>query len=454
MAKYQKYAEYQDSGVEWLGEIPRHWDSKPLKYLCTYNDEVLPETTAKDAEIQYIDIGSVSAVDGISKIETMIFKDAPSRARRIVRDGDVIVSTVRTYLEAIAPINNPPENLIVSTGFAVIRPNQYLYKSFASYCLRAKGFIKEVVARSVGVSYPAINSSDLVNITIPSIEYAEQVKIANFLDHETAKIDSLIAKQEKLIELLKEKRQAVISYAVTKGLNPDVAMKDSGVEWLGKVPEHWVVAQLKFNMLDIQTGPFGSQLHAEDYIEDGIPLINPAHMINGVLVPDTQITVDQVTQERLSRHKLAVGDIIFARRGELGRCAIVRDENVGWLCGTGSLKAKLNDNLIPEYAYLLITSDGLVAELSLESKGSTMDNLNTETLGKVRTPVPPIEEQTAILNYVEQVSGKYKKLIENAESAIQLMQERRTALISSAVTGKIDVLNWQHPNEAKTGLSL
>ena len=103
---------------------------------------------------------------------------------------------------------------------------------------------------------------------------------------------------------------------------------------------------------------------------------------------------------------------------------------------------------------MLITSDGLVAELSLESKGSTMDNLNTETLGKVRTPVPPIEEQTAILNYVEQASGKYKKLIENAESAIQLMQERRTALISSAVTGKIDVRNWQHPNEAKTGLSL
>lgn len=263
MAKYQKYAEYKDSGVEWLGEIPRHWDSKPLKYLCTYNDEVLPETTAKDAEIQYIDIGSVSAVDGISKIETMIFKDAPSRARRIVRDGDVIVSTVRTYLEAIAPINNPPENLIVSTGFAVIRPNQYLYKSFASYCLRAKGFIKEVVARSVGVSYPAINSSDLVNITIPSIEYVEQVKIANFLDHETAKIDSLIAKQEKLIELLKEKRQAVISHAVTKGLNPDVTMKDSGVEWLGQVPEHWEVRQLRYlgscqNGINIGAEYFGS----------------------------------------------------------------------------------------------------------------------------------------------------------------------------------------------------
>ena len=246
MAKYQKYTEYKDSGIEWLGGIPNHWNSKPLKYLCTYNDEVLPETTFKEAEILYIDIGSVSAVDGISHIETMIFKDAPSRARRIVKDGDVIVSTVRTYLEAIAPIDNPPENLIVSTGFAVIRPNQYLYKGFAAYCLRAKGFIKEVVVRSVGVSYPAINSSELVNITIPSVEYSEQVKIANFLDHETAKIDTLITKQEKLIELLKEKRQAVISHAVTKGLNPNVPMKDSGVEWVGKVPEHWDVCKIQY----------------------------------------------------------------------------------------------------------------------------------------------------------------------------------------------------------------
>ena len=207
-----------------------------------------------------------------------------------------------------------------------------------------------------------------------------------------------------------------------------------------------MVAQLKFNTLEMQTGPFGSQLHAEDYIEDGVPLINPAHMINGVLIPDNQITVDEATQERLSRHKLEAGDIIFARRGELGRCAIVREENKGWLCGTGSLKAKFNERLLPEYAYLLITSDGLIAELSLESKGSTMDNLNTETLGKIRTPIPPTGEQTAILSYVEKVSGKYKKLIQKAESAIQLMQERRTALISAAVTGKIDVRDWQSPH--------
>ncbi|MBJ6907470.1 restriction endonuclease subunit S, partial [Vibrio cholerae] len=124
---------------------------------------------------------------------------------------------------------------------------------------------------------------------------------------------------------------------------------------------------------------------------------------------------------------------------ELGRCAVVTDQQVGWICGTGSLKATLNERLIPEYAYLLITSDGVVAELSLESKGSTMDNLNTETLGKIRTPVPPVHEQRAILAYVDEVSGKYKHLVDLAENAIGLMKERKTALISAAVTGKIDV---------------
>ena len=445
MAKYQKYAEYQDSGVEWLGEIPSHWNQTYLKYVVLINMGQSP--SSEDCNIDGI---GIPFLQGNAEFGTYspTAKNYCPIPKKIADKGDLLFS-VRAPVGAL---NYADMQYGIGRGLCSLKSRSSINSSFLWWVLPTYKYQLDAIA--TGSTFEAVSAEEVANLKFPLPTIVEQQKIANFLDHETTKIDSLIEKQQKLIELLKEKRQAVISHAVTKGLNPDVAMKDSGVEWLGKVPEHWVVAQLKFNMLDIQTGPFGSQLHAEDYIEDGIPLINPAHMINGVLVPDTQITVDQVTQERLSRHKLAVGDIIFARRGELGRCAIVRDENVGWLCGTGSLKAKLNDNLIPEYAYLLITSDGLVAELSLESKGSTMDNLNTETLGKVRTPVPPIEEQTAILNYVEQVSGKYKKLIENAESAIQLMQERRTALISSAVTGKIDVLNWQHPNEAKTGLSL
>ncbi len=446
MAKYQKYAEYQDSGVEWLGEIPRHWDSKPLKYLCTYNDEVLPETTAKDAEIQYIDIGSVSAVDGISKIETMIFKDAPSRARRIVRDGDVIVSTVRTYLEAIAAINNPPENLIVSTGFAVIRPNQYLYKSFASYCLRAKGFIKEVVARSVGVSYPAINSSDLVNITIPSIEYVEQVKIANFLDHETAKIDTLIAKQEKLIELLKEKRQAVISHAVTKGLNPDAAMKDSGVEWLGQVPEHWDVIAISKVTQKITNGYVGPT--RDILVEEGIPYVQATHIKKGKVNFDNAYFVREKWSNDHAKSILKKDDVLIVQTGAgTGDVGLVSESEEGFNCHALIILQPKKQQLSGSYLAYCLQSDYGYATLYSIRTGGMHPHLNCGEVQFVKISVPPLDEQVAISKFIEKNIQDFDQLIEKVKLAIQLMQERRTALISSAVTGKIDVRHHaSHPS--------
>ncbi|MEQ1304425.1 restriction endonuclease subunit S [Acinetobacter radioresistens] len=455
MAKYQAYTEYKDSGVEWLGEIPRHWDSKPLKYLCTYNDEVLPETTAKDAEIQYIDIGSVSAVDGISKIETMIFKDAPSRARRIVRDGDVIVSTVRTYLEAIAPINNPPENLIVSTGFAVIRPNQYLYKSFASYCLRAKGFIKEVVARSVGVSYPAINSSDLVNIAIPSIEYVEQVKIANFLDHETAQIDSLIAKQEKLIELLKEKRQAVISHAVTKGLDPNVPMKDSGVAWLGEVPEHWKIMKLGIAVF-MQEGP---GLRTWQFTDSGTRVICVTNITeDGINFSKLEKFIS--TSEYIQSYQhftVNKGDVLLSSSGNSwGKIATYDDDELVILNTSTIRLNELPSKIIDQnYIRYILSSISTREQLGLMMTGSCQPNFGPSHLKEVKVMVPPIHEQTKIINAIQEIIVKFDNLINKADKQISLMQERRTALISAAVTGKIDVRNWQAPTvtEADTELS-
>ncbi|WP_163120911.1 restriction endonuclease subunit S [Acinetobacter portensis] len=442
MAKYEKYAEYKDSGVEWVGDVPQSWEVKPV--LALFTPEMIKNVDGIETNVLSLSYGRIIQRD-VENNHGLLPESF--NTYQIVKCGDIILRLTDLQNDKRSlRVGLATQKGIITSAYLKLSALKEIDPKFAYRLLHSYDTTKVFYGMGGGLRQ-SMKFEDFRRLPILVPPKSEQTQIANFLDHETTKIDSLIAKQEKLIELLKEKRQAVISHAVTKGLNPNVTMKDSGVEWLGQVPEHWVVAQLKFNMLDIQTGPFGSQLHAEDYIEDGIPLINPAHMINGVLVPDSQITVDETTQERLSRHKLAVGDIIFARRGELGRCAIVREENVGWLCGTGSLKAKLNDKLLPEYAYLLITSDGLVSELSLESKGSTMDNLNTETLGKVRTPVPPIKEQTAILIYVEQVSGKYKKLIENAESAIQLMQERRTALISSAVTGKIDVRHWQNPNK-------
>ncbi|AYY52246.1 restriction endonuclease subunit S [Acinetobacter baumannii] len=456
VAKYQKYTEYKESGVEWLGEIPRHWDSKPLKYLCTYNVEVLPETTAKDAEIQYIDIGSVSAVNGISKIETMIFKDAPSRARRIVRDGDVIVSTVRTYLEAIAPINNPPENLIVSTGFAVIRPNQYLYKSFASYCLRAKGFIKEVVARSVGVSYPAINSSDLVNIAIPSIEYAEQVKIANFLDHETTKIDHLIEKQQQLIELLKEKRQAVISHAVTKGLDPNVPMKDSGVAWLGEVPEHWGIWKFAHIAPIITCGVASTPTYVEEDV--GMPFLSAQNIKNNKLSLHKFNYIPHSLHEQLTKYrKPELGDILVTRVGAgIGEACIV-DIDLEFSIYVSLTHIRVNSNIANNKFVMYFFGTDYCKFLNYEGTvtGGGVGNLNVNNVVKYKIALPSLQEQQKIVEYIDHYVTKQDELILKAESAISLMQERRTALISAAVTGKIDVRNWQSPTvtEADTELS-
>lgn len=205
----------KNSGVEWLGEIPAHWEVLRLKYTSSINDEALPETTDSDYELLYVDIGSVDASAGIQKKELMRFEDAPSRARRKVRHGDVIVSTVRTYLRAIAPINEPEDNLIVSTGFAVIRPRKQLKNGFAAYSLRAPCFVDAVVARSVGVSYPAVNAIDIGDLRVAAPPASEQRTIAAFLDRETGRIDDLSKQIEKSIDLLREYRTALISAAVT-----------------------------------------------------------------------------------------------------------------------------------------------------------------------------------------------------------------------------------------------
>jgi type I restriction enzyme S subunit len=202
------------SGLPWLGDIPKHWEVKRLKYSASLNDEVLPETTTPDYEFEYVDIGGVSAVGGITATEQVVFERAPSRARRKVRHGDTIVSTVRTYLRAIAPIKNPPENLIVSTGFAVVRPRT-VEAEFLAYALRESSFVESVVARSVGVSYPACNASEIGEIPIPLPPPAEQQAIAAYLDRETAKLDALVAKVEAAIERLQEYRTALITAAVT-----------------------------------------------------------------------------------------------------------------------------------------------------------------------------------------------------------------------------------------------
>lgn len=204
----------KDSGIEWLGEIPKHWEVKKLKYVVTINDEVLSDKTEEDYELLYVEIGDVSHTTGISQRTQYKFSDAPSRARRIVKNGDIIVSTVRTYLKAITSIIEPEDNLIVSTGFAVLRPIS-VNSSFLGYYSLSTVFIDKVISESKGVGYPAINALEIGNIhtTLPS--ELEQQQIVSFLDQETQRIDTLIEKTTKEIDLLKEYKEALINEVVT-----------------------------------------------------------------------------------------------------------------------------------------------------------------------------------------------------------------------------------------------
>jgi type I restriction enzyme S subunit len=241
----KQYETYKGSGVEWIGEIPEHWSVKPLKHLVTCNDEVLNEKTEPQKKIKYIEIGDVSSDKGITNFTEYEFAKAPSRARRIVKEGDVLVSTVRTYLKAIASISESFDGYIASTGFAVLTP-LLIESDYLGHTVLTEGLIGEIISMSKGVSYPSITAQDLMSIKIPLPDSSdEQTQIANYLNLKTEQLDILIDKKEQLISLLQEERTAMINHTVTKGLDQNAPMKDSGIDWIGEIPEHWKMKKLR-----------------------------------------------------------------------------------------------------------------------------------------------------------------------------------------------------------------
>ena len=434
-AKYKPYPDYKPTGVEWLGDVPAHWEVRRLKYLATLNDEALPETTDPEMEITYVDIGNVDSVEGIKGTEDLLFEDAPSRARRIVRQGDVIISTVRTYLKAIARIEPTDANLIVSTGFAVIRPRE-LDGRFAAYALSSPYFVDRVVAHSVGVSYPAINASELACLDIAFSPLPEQQAIVAFLDRETARINVLVAKKERLIELLQEKRTAFITRAVTKGIDPDVPMKDSGVEWLGEIPAHWEITPVYARyevalgkMLDtkrISGESLGSYVRNVDVQWDSVNT-------------DDLPQMDFTEQER-ERYRLQPEDLLVCEGGEVGRTAIWQDnaEECFYQKAIHRVKPRSQGD-VPRFFYYLMYSMAGRGIFLAGANPNTIPHLTAVQLRHYRFPFPPEFEQKAIATYLDRETAKLDSLVAKVREAIERLKELRASLISAAVTGRIDV---------------
>ena len=426
--------------------LPRGWEVRPLKRIAALNPEVLPEDTDPEWTFPYVDIGNVTFEAGITGTELVRFADAPSRARRRVRNGDTIVSTVRTYLRAIAPVWNQPDDLIVSTGFAVIRARPPMDAGYLSWALRSNTFVESVVADSVGVSYPAIAPSVLGSLPVPAPPTAERRAIADFLDRETAKIDALIATQERLIALLDEKRQAAITHAVTKGLDPDAPMKDSGVASLGPVKVSWPVVRLKTVLRQVEQG-WSPQCEnrTADLDEWGVLKVG---CVNGTHFDETENKALPPDLDPIAGLEIKPGDILMSRANTIE------------LVGSVSLVTAVRHRLLlcdklyrlhiechkaePRFIVYLLTSSVGRAPLETSATGASpsMKNISQESVKDIWLACPTVEEQRVIADFLDELSGQISAAQRTAKALSEELLERRIALITAVVTGQIDV---SHP---------
>jgi len=437
--RFKPYRAYKDSGVEWLGEIPAHWEVKRLKHLAALNPESLSEETDPTLEMVYVDIGGVDNLGRIIEQEQLTFASAPSRARRLVRDGDVIVSTVRTYLRAIAPISEPEPGTVVSTGFAVVRPEDELTTDYAAYALRAPYFVERVVANSRGVSFPAINESEMATYELAAPPEPEQRAIGAFLDRETARIDALVAKKGRLIELLQEKRTALISQAVTKGLDPNVPMKDSGVEWLDQYPAHWTGLPLKrWVATKITDGPH----ETPELVTEGVDFISAEAVSNGRIDFDKRrgfISPDLHTYY-CRKCKPIRDDILICKSGATtGKLARLNVDVEFSVWSPLALVRANRSRILPGFLEMALGAEYVQKQIKRTWSAGTQPNISMGDLEQLFVVAPQMEEQARILDFVERSVGGFDLVGARVRNAIDRLKELRTALISAAVTGKIDI---------------
>lgn len=447
MAKYKAYPEYKDSGVEWLGEVPTHWVCTALKRLCSLTTGLTPPTNNED---NYADEGHpwVRPEDinehGLETRASKYVSGTGWKLLRHIKPNSTLICCIGT----IGKCGYVRE--AVSTNQQITAATFLNHERFYFYLMQAARTSFEELA--TGNVLKILNSERLGALNVVKVEGKESDTIAEFLDHETAKIDNLIEKQQQLIELLKEKCQAVISHAVTKGLNPDVPMKDSGVEWLGEVPEHWDVKRIKhFGKV---VGGFAFK--SGDFTDEGYPVIkisNVSHLnfdwTDSSFLPHSF----SVTNKEYLAPK---GALIFAMTRPViagGIKVTLLDNDSAPLVNqrVGFMVVKQED--ISRYILISTQSSSFLAQFVNNMTITNQPNISSEGIESIYLPFPPVNELSSILKYLDNLEGSYSDLIDKASTQVSLLQERRTALISAAVTGKIDVRDWVAPNACEAEVS-
>ena len=452
--KYVAYPEYKESGTEWLSEIPVSWFSLSLGKVVEFMNNGSSATQVEEGE-ETVRITRIETISGgminLEKIGYVKRYDISSRF--ILKKGDIQFSNINSLnMVGNCAIFDVDQELFAGMNLLHIRPEfSRVYSRYMIYQFKTKWFRNRVEASAK----PAINQASIPTGTLKHFYFLcpslpEQQKIASFLDHETAKIDTLIEKQQKRIKLLKEKRQAVISHAVTKGLpsstGGNAPMRDSGVEWLGEVPEHWSVKRLKH--ISAKVG-VGLVINPSTYTRD-----EGVYFIFGGDVKEYQFDLSKTRRisvedsDSLLPSRLNHQDLISIRVGYPGITAVVSEELEGSNCASVIIIRRG-----------LFNSDWLCAamnvwvgrqQVDLVSYGAAQKQFNVADAIEFVFPVPPESEQEKIADFVRHTLNRFNALADKAEQQIELLKERRTALISAAVTGKIDVRSWQAPEPSTT----
>lgn len=453
MDKYKAYPEYKDSGVEWLGAIPKNWQLSKLRYQFVFDKGLtITKENLQDEGVPCVNYGEVHSKYGFEvdpQIHPLNFVShhyIKSNPSSLLMKGDIVFADTSEDIDGSGNFTQLISDVTTFAGYHTIiaRPLKRESSRFYAYLLDCNELRTQVRHTVKGVKVFSITQAILRGLSIWLPSEKEQKCIAAFLDHETAKIDKLIEKQQQLIELLKEKRQAVISHAVTKGLNPDAPMKDSGVEWLGEVPKHWRVSRIK-NFAKIESGHTPSKTKAEYWVNCNIPWVslNDSKQLKCIdYIEDTLYKISELGMANSSAHLLPARSVVFTRDASIGLSAIittpmaVSQHIIAWVCNERFI--------IPEF--LLLVFYAMEKEFERYTFGATLKTIGMDNVRGLQCSFPSVKEQYEIISWAFGKLESIKASLSKVENTITLLQERRTALISAAVTGKIDVRDWVAPD--------
>ena len=440
--RYRPYPAYRDSGVEWLGDIPEHWDVKRLKEFATVQLSNVDKKTADDEDAvqlcNYVDVYYNHKIG--RRIEFMPATATPSQIRRFsLRTGDILItkdSETWTDIAVPAVVMEDLPGVLCGYHLAHIRPHEKHDGFFLAHCIAAVGPRDQYHVAANGITRFGLTGDAIRNGTLAIPPLVEQRRIAAFLDFETEKVDALVAQKERLIELLQEKRTALITRAVTKGIDPDAPMKDSGVQWMGEIPSHWSVRRLKRISHEISVGVV---VNPSSYIsEEGVPFVYGSDIREGSVAAEIPRKMNSEQSILLSKSQLNAGDLVVVRVGAPGVTAVISTDLEGANCA--SVVIVRGENSFDSNWLCYVMNSRIVRyQVTLVQYGAAQEQFNVAHAVEFMVPTPPLGEQNELSEFLDRETTKLDDLIANIRKSIDRFNELRIALISAAVTGKIDV---------------